>query len=154
MKTLGSTPNPTPKGRRNNSMAINRRGSESVYGCAASGDPRDKVKARLPEPQQPSEVTHPPPETRSIRCCKNRAECRWPSETFLLQAAVNETAKVANGAPKSRYHVPYRVNAGSPKGREPHGDGATVVVRERESRLHGKGWQATTMKRMGGARDA
>ena len=119
MKTLGSTPNPTPKGRRNNSMAINRRGPESVYGCTAPGDPRDKVKARLPESQQPSEVMHLPLQTRSIQRCKNRTECRWPSKTFLLQAAVNETAKVANRTPKSRYDVSYRVNAGSPKGREP-----------------------------------
>src|SRR3954454_7195363 len=35
--------------------------------------------------------------------------------------------------------------AGSPVGREPHGDGAPVVVRGRESRPHGEGGQATRM---------
>ena len=31
------------------------------------------------------------------------------------------------------------VNAGSPKSREAQGDGAAIVVRERESRLQGEG---------------
>jgi hypothetical protein len=31
--------------------------------------------------------------------------------------------------------------AGSPTGREPYGDGVPIVVRERESRLHGEGGQ-------------
>lgn len=32
-----------------------------------------------------------------------------------------------------------RVNAGSPKGREPQGDGTPIVVRARERRVHGEG---------------
>jgi hypothetical protein len=32
-------------------------------------------------------------------------------------------------------------NVGSPKGREPYGDGVLVVVRARESRVHGEGGQ-------------
>ena len=34
-------------------------------------------------------------------------------------------------------------NAGSPKGREPYGDGVPIVVRDRESRLHGEVEQVT-----------
>jgi hypothetical protein len=76
------------------------------------------------------------------------------SKVFLLQAVVNETTKVVNGTPKSCYYVSCDVNAGSPKGCEPYGDGVVVVVRGRESRLHGEGRQVTTMSRLGGARDA
>ena len=112
------------------------------------------VKARLPEPQQPSELRHTPLEARLSQCCKNRAKCHWSSKTFLLQAAVNETAKVVKRAPKPRYDVSYHENAGLPKGRESYGNGVAVVVRERESRLHGEGRQATTMQRLGGTRDA
>ena len=37
------------------------------------------------------------------------------------------------------------VTTGSPNGREPHGDRAPVVVRSRESRLHGEGGQVSSM---------
>src|SRR3954469_7446597 len=43
--------------------------------------------------------------------------------------------------PKSSYHVRPRRNSRSPQGREPHGDGAPIVVRVRESRTHGEGGQ-------------
>ena len=46
-------------------------------------------------------------------------------------------------------------NMGSPTGREPYGDGALVVVRGRESRLHGEGGQVSDdQQRLGGTRDA
>jgi hypothetical protein len=38
---------------------------------------------------------------------------------------------------RTRY-VQSQRNAGSPKGREPYGDGVLVVVRARESRAHGE----------------
>lgn len=46
-------------------------------------------------------------------------------------------------------------NVGSPTGREPYGDGALVVVRGRESRLHGEGGQVSVdQQRRRGTRDA
>jgi hypothetical protein len=44
-------------------------------------------------------------------------------------------------APTAVLIVIYARNAGSPNGREPHGDGAPIVVRGRESRPHGEGGQ-------------
>lgn len=46
-------------------------------------------------------------------------------------------------------------NMGSPTGREPYGDGALVVVRGRESRLHGEGGQVSMdQQALRGTRDA
>jgi hypothetical protein len=41
------------------------------------------------------------------------------------------------------------VNTGSPTSREAHGDGAIVVVRARESLVHGEGWQVTPRTNVG-----
>ena len=46
-----------------------------------------------------------------------------------------------SGRPQSRSDVRRPRNARSPKGREPHGDGDPIVVRVRESRIHGEGGQ-------------
>jgi len=51
-------------------------------------------------------------------------------------------------------NVYYVRNARSPKSREAHGDGASIVVRERESRLHGEGKQVSRTFRRGGTCDA
>ncbi len=44
-------------------------------------------------------------------------------------------------------HVMRRRNAGSPKGREPYGDGAPIVVRAGESPVHGEGGQVISTPR-------
>jgi hypothetical protein len=61
----------------------------------------------------------------------------------LIQASpeVNETYQVTKGHPKLGYNVENIQNAGSPKGCESYGDGATIVVRGRESLPQGEGWQ-------------
>jgi len=58
-----------------------------------------------------------------------------------------------SGRPKPRSDVRHRRNARSPKGREPHGDGAFVVVRVRENRTQGEGGQVDRSKEQG-RRDA
>lgn len=40
-------------------------------------------------------------------------------------------------------YVHYHKNTGLPKGREPYGNGVPIVVRGRESLLHGEGGQVT-----------
>jgi hypothetical protein len=62
--------------------------------------------------------------------------------------------KEANETPKSRYQRLSSRNVGSPTGREPYGDGASVVVRGRESRPHGEGRQVSLRPRKRGTRDA
>src|SRR6516164_3349868 len=46
-----------------------------------------------------------------------------------------------SGRPKSRSDVRRLRNVRSPNGREPQGDGDPIVVRVRESRIHGEGGQ-------------
>ena len=41
---------------------------------------------------------------------------------------VSETYQAMNGHPKSSYHVNHDCTAGSPTGREPYGDGDSIVV--------------------------
>jgi hypothetical protein len=43
-----------------------------------------------------------------------------------------------SGRPNPRYHVQDTGKLGLPKGREPYGDGAPIVVRGRENRPHGE----------------
>jgi len=49
--------------------------------------------------------------------------------------------KGANEEPNQTYYVQLARNAGSPTGRESYGDGDPIVVRGRESLLHGEGGQ-------------
>jgi hypothetical protein len=72
--------------------------------------------------------------------CTLRGAGRSPARGF----------KEMNGAPKSRSIRMTETNVGSPKGREPYGDGGPVVVAGvttcqggRESRPQGKGGQVT-----------
>src|SRR3954452_13216478 len=57
------------------------------------------------------------------------------------------------GLTRARY-VRHRGNSRSPVGREPHGDGALIVVRGRESRPHGEGGQVVGRPGRGGTRHA
>jgi hypothetical protein len=69
-----------------------------------------------------------------------------------------ETNEVSQGTERSAYVALRQLvseNMGSPTGREPHGDGALVVVRGRESRLHGEGGQVSNDRQHArGTRDA
>jgi hypothetical protein len=57
------------------------------------------------------------------------------------------------GLNRARY-VRHQGNSRSPVGREPHGDGAPIVVRGRESRPHGEGGQVVGWSGRGGTRHA
>src|SRR5437867_10339284 len=58
-----------------------------------------------------------------------------------------------SGRPKPRSDVRHRRNARSPTGREPHGDGDLVVVRDRETRSHGEAGQVVHGDNRIGTRD-
>jgi len=57
-------------------------------------------------------------------------------------------------APTAVLNVTQARNAGSPTGREPYGDGASVVVGARESLVHGEGRQVSRVGACGGTCDA
>ena len=69
-----------------------------------------------------------------------------------------EANEVSQGTERSAYVALQQLvseNMGSPTGREPHGDGALVVVRGRESRPHGEGGQVSNDRQnVRGTRDA
>ena len=69
-----------------------------------------------------------------------------------------EASQASQGTERSAYVALQQLvseNMGSPTGREPHGDGALVVVRGRESRPHGEGGQVSAdQQHVRGTRDA
>ena len=70
-------------------------------------------------------------------------------------ADANEASQRAERSAYVTLHQLMLENMGSPTGREPYGDGALVVVRGRESRLHGEGGQVSDdQQRLRGTRDA
>jgi hypothetical protein len=66
-----------------------------------------------------------------------------------------KSGKRTNGTPKPRYHVQQQRTTGSPKGREPYGDGVPIVAKGVLPVRSSEGEQVTMMTRKrGGTRDA
>jgi hypothetical protein len=86
---------------------------------------------------------------------------RLTASFFVAAGALGrwaEANEASQGTERSAYLALHQLmpgNMGSPKGREPYGDGALVVVRGRESRPHGEGGQVSNDRQHArGARDA
>ena len=158
---LDLMPNPESKDKRDRSLAANQRSCPGVWNDAL-GDPRDMVKAGLPDSlvsrrrnsssAGKTSVTGASPVAASYsgRCNLQNME-RCPMRAF----------KDTNGTPKSRYTRIAGTNVGSPTGRESQGDGVPIVVVRvtphqggRESRPQGEGAQATGHQRPRGMRNA
>jgi hypothetical protein len=101
------------------------------------------------------------PSAQSVKCTnwKGWLISRVPQmrrrNRIRLQHAPRDRVGIANlkdtnGEPATVLNVTHTRNAGSPNGREPHGDGASVVVRGRESRPHGEGRQVDRNERTPG----
>ena len=106
-------------------------------------DPRDKVKAGLPESQSPGRETYIHRHGMYGRCYWNRTVSLSPSELFLQWTTASE---VVQGDEQDTYVAlgrSTRTDTGSPTGREAQGDGVVIVVRGRESRSHGEGPQVS-----------
>ena len=104
--------------------------------------------------------------SRTERCSHIPRNHAWRGHRFTADYVVaagpldrwadaNETSQRAE---RSAYVTLLQLmlgNMGSPTGREPYGDGALVVVRGRESRLHDEGGQVSTdQQHVRGTRDA
>ena len=98
-------------------------------------DPRDTVKAGLPESQSPGMEAHIHRHGMYGRCWWDRTVRVAPFELSPRQTTTNEVVQgVERGIYVALGHS-IRPNTGSPTGRE--GDGAAVVVRGRESLAKG-----------------
>src|SRR4051812_28229890 len=106
-------------------------------------DPRDTVKAGLPESQSPGMEAHIHRHGMSGRCPWNRTVSLSSSELFLQGTTVSE---IVQGDEQDTYVAlgrSTRTDTGSPESREAYGDGVVIVVRGRESRPHGEGPQVS-----------
>ena len=145
---LGLMTYPDPKGERNSSMSgkrrsslgvgLRRRGTRVIWrklDCLISQSPED-AKKRPPERHL---LPAPRCATASYKGCRNlRSMGRCPARAI----------KEMSGTPTSRLRRTTGTNAGSPAGRELHGDGVPIVVvgatthqGGRESRPQGQGAQ-------------
>ena len=98
-------------------------------------DPRDTVKAGLPESQSPGMEAHIHRHGMYGRCPWNRTVSLSSSELFLQGTTVSE---IVQGDEQDTYVAlgrSTRTDTGSPKSRE--GDGVVIVVRGRESLAKG-----------------
>ena len=100
-------------------------------------DPRDTVKAGLPESQSPGMEAHIHRHGMYGRCPWNRTVSLSSSELFLQGTTVSE---IVQGDEQDTYVAlgrSTRTDTGSPKRREAYGDGVVIVVRGRESLAKG-----------------
>lgn len=152
MKPLDHQTYLKPKGVGDNSMSEKAELSKTatLNVCRGLGD---MVKPELVEPQFPSCKMIGPDTVVYVWCFSILGGNILPSEHVLRSRVVSTTIRK-----RTRHlnhpNVHYVRNARSPKSREAHGDGAFVVVRGRESRLHGEGRQVDRTFRCGGACDA
>ena len=110
-------------------------------------NPRDMVRAELPELQVPVMQCHVS-RYSVYRGTIDIGRGRRSRLNLRVDGQCSTRArKEPNAAPTSRSDVKHCGNAGSPTGRESYGDGAIVVVRAEESSVHGEGWQVTTRDR-------
>lgn len=124
---------------------MSRKGGRVPYrNGAGPSDLCPMARARLPEPQSPSVQIATPGRMRLITGCDRfcRGWCVAASARSDRSATTMREFKGMNGGPKGLSGQPSRT-AGSPNGREPHGDRALVVVSGRESRLQGEGGQVS-----------
>ena len=147
--TPGSTAYLAAKAKGDNSMPSKPVLPEDVYGTDRQ-DPRDMAKAELPEPQSPAMQSDIPRSPRLVSGATDigRRALSRPKLPVGGQWATS-SLKETDEAPTSRLDVHCIGNAGSPTGREPYGDGASIVVRAGESPAHGEGRQQVRSGRTG-----
>jgi hypothetical protein len=149
--SMGQPTHPRPKGTGDKSMSVKRIGWKGSN-RPAPRDPRVMAKARLPEIQSRSEYDEVP-----LASCLTPMSpfARWVHEPPrpLTRGKRKSEGRDNGHRPRRRdewmaYHALAHTserNSGLPKGREPHGNGAPIVVRVRESRLHGEAGQAVRL---------
>jgi hypothetical protein len=124
-------------------MPLKRKMSEGAYDIVPQ-DPHDMVKDVLPEPQSPTMescisrlqyILSEIPDIRRSRCSRRNLPVRGVVRNDLTKGDERGTYVVLE-------RLAFR-NVGSPTGRETYGDGASIVVRGRESRPHGEGKQVS-----------
>ncbi len=138
---LGHPIHLTAKAGGDKRMSEKREASEDADDGVLQG-PRDRVKARLPEPQSPAvQLAHSPPQ-RLGALLPGATRSSFAGRTLGL-AGARERRELRGGVGRLRRarHVQPHRNAGWPTGREPSGHGVPVVVGDGESPSRGEGGQ-------------
>ena len=146
--TSGSPAYLAAKAKGDRSMPRTRVRPAGAYGRDPQ-DPRDRVKAGLPEPEFPAMQAYIPRPRRLLRGRHDRAMKSSSPEPSARRTVASEATQ---GNPSGTYvalHVSPTGNVGSPMGREPYGDGAFIVVRAGESPVHGEGRQVSSTPQAG-----
>lgn len=152
MKPLDHQTYLKPKGVGDNSMSEKAGLSKTatLKVCRGLGD---MVKPELAEPQFPNCKMIGPDTVVYVWCFSILGGNILPSEHVLRSWVVSTTSRKRTRH-LSHPNVCYARNARWPTSREAQGYGASIVVRGRESRLHGEGMQVDRTLRCGGTCDA
>ena len=117
----------------------------------ARQDPDDMVKATLLEPEYPYRRKHGLETMIDIQCSPNdRRVDRPPAQHAPWELGCDQHPQGYEMGTSTILIVVQARNAGLPQGREPSGNGASVVVGGWESHLHGEGRQVDWNGREGG----
>jgi hypothetical protein len=122
-------------------MSVTRLLQESVV-VQAPLDPLDMVKAVLLELQSPDGARISPIGRTLVTRCHTLPQSDVLAEATLVRGRFPvRDDKGMSGAPKSSYYELGQRNVGLPTGGDPYGNGVPIVVRDKESLLHGEGGQ-------------
>lgn len=143
-----------PKGEGDNSMLVKQERREDAE-IVVLQDLRDMVKAILPEAQSRRCIWPSTPTASKRSIVPRYIFLSWMYQSLRNESPGNPPGQRMSGPPTVTllsYH--FAQSTGWPKGREPYGHRAPIVVRARESRVHGEGGQVSWHTKKGGARDA
>ena len=150
----GSTAYPAAKAKRDRSMPLKREGPGDAHGCVPQ-DPCDMVRTTLFEPQSPAMQAYIPRLQRLVRGHDDGAMKSSSPEPSASWAIGNDPIQGdGHGAYVALDTSHTEGMWDRPPRREAQGDGASVVVRGRESRPHGEGRQVFRCRGRRGTRDA
>ena len=122
------------------SSMLGKVGCREAIKRQAHRDPDGMVKATLPEPKCPFCKPHGLDTMANIQCFWEGPNPDSSAVIRSLETGLASPTSRTRTGHLNRPGTSFAIrNAGSPKGREPHGDRASVVVRGRESRPHGEG---------------
>jgi len=150
----GSTAYPAAKAKRDRSMPLKREGPRDAHGCVPQ-DPRDMVRTTRFEPQSPAMQAYIPRLPRLVRGHDDRAMKSSSPKPSASWAIGNDPIQGDGHGTYVALDTSHTEGMWDrPPRREAQGDGASVVVRGRESRPHGEGRQVFRCRRRQGTRDA
>lgn len=138
------------KAEGDNSILVKRWRSEVVVGPGAARPARHGKGYTCLNSNSQSDYSGSHRPQRLLLCAACEGDvAHFPFDLYVGRRWVMNPFKGVSGVPTTRYYRLYYRTMGLPTGRESYGNGASVVVCGRESRLHGEGKQVVSTYQAG-----